>query len=601
LKNRSLPAQLFAGLLLAVVALPLIACRGVNSFIYHSPAQNYAGRPIPPSALLERVLAAYTVNGSQGGLEILDGLRDLRSNPISIINYPEQTSGYVLSYTDGSVIGVNYSTEAASGSVAGFGAQPPSVAAAPAGLLFAGAAESAGVLGVSAAYGAVSLNLPNVDKVVTNPSATIVLAMVRNSNQIYRVVKIPASSAPQYNGSYYPPGYVDCQPVLLPVYCVVPVGNTSRVGATQGTANAAYDHPVNAIFSTDGNTVDILNCGTECGGTTSSVTVLNQSTLVMQNVPTQDPLCGENGHLACATPEPNPLAALPGSTANPVAVPGGVTAGVTDGTNLYVAGQQLQNSGLFAGNLSLLNLTSYAVGATYSIADGNHTRLLFADDGTLWIAASQCTNGVRAAAAAAGVLTQAANTNCLTRVVPNYQYNAATNPTPSTILPVWTANQAYNPGNKVCDAPSTLPGNTTVCDAGNIQVVLTGGTSGGSTPSFNSTLNATTTDNSVTWINMGATTPVQIIPMITPNYNAPGTTTPVVPVLYPNTNLSNSYYGTLYGEAWVQNFHKLYTSYGGQIHAFNTTDGFEINNYLITIQGTVLDVAYMDAESNEAD
>jgi hypothetical protein len=613
LKNRSLPAQLFAGLLLAVVAFPLTACRSVDNSIYRIPAQNYAGRPIPPSALLERVLAAYTVNGSQGGLEILDGLRDLRSNvqntvpaytikgfsagyPISIINYPEQTTGYVLSYTDGSLIAVNYSTEAAAGSVAGFGGTPPSVAAAPGGILYAGAAEFAGVLGVSSPYGQVSLNLPNVDKVVVNPSATVILAMVRNSNQLYRVVKLPATSAP-----IYPPGYVDCQPVLLPVYCVVPVGNTSRVGATQGTAGAAYDHPVNAVFSSDGATVDIVNCGPECGGTAASVTVLNQATLVMQNVPTQDPLCGETGHAACGTAEPNPLAALPGAVANPVPVPGGATVARSDGTNLYIAGQQLQSSGLFAGFLSTLNLTSYTVATPFSISDGNHTRLLFGDNGTLWVGASQCNNGVRAAAAAAGAIDQSANTNCLTRVVPTYQYNATTNPTPPTILPVRSSNAAYTPGNKVCDAPSVLPSGTPVCDAGNVQVVLTGGTTAGTAPTFNAALNGQTTDGTVTWINMGPTTPVQIIPMITPNYNTAGTTTPVVPVLYPNTNLNNTYYGTLYGEAWVQNLGKIYTSYGGQIHAFATNDGYEINNYLITIQGTVLDVAYMDAESNEAD
>ena len=71
-------------------------------------------------------------------------------------------------------------------------------------------------------------------------------------------------------------------------------------------------------------------------------------------------------------------------------------------------------------------------------------------------------------------------------------------------------------------------------------------------------------------------------------------------VLYQNTNLDPVYYGSLSGICWVQNYHKVYTAYGGQIHAFNTVDGSEINNFLITIQGTVLDVAYMDAESDEA-
>jgi hypothetical protein len=92
-----------------------------------------------------------------------------------------------------------------------------------------------------------------------------------------------------------------------------------------------------------------------------------------------------------------------------------------------------------------------------------------------------------------------------------------------------------------------------------------------------------------------------------------------VGVPYPNTDQNQYYYGSLTGICWVQNFYKVYTAYGGQIHAFYTglspnpiqetqqedanggPPGSEINNYNITVQGTVLDVAYMDAETNSAD
>jgi hypothetical protein len=534
LKIRSFPVQLFAGLLLAVVAFSLTACN--THVIYHIPTSNYSGRPIPPSKLLQRVMAAYTVNGSQGGIEILDGLRDLRGNventvpeffikgysepdPISIINFPEQTTGYVLNYTDGTLSTVNYSTEAATGTAATFAPAIPSVAAAPGGILFAGAVESAGILGIAGEYGSVSLNLPNVDKVVVNPSATIVLAMVRNSNQLYRVVKLPATGTPTY-----PPGYIDCQPLLLPTYCVVPVANTAS-----GTGGASvYDRPTDAVFSSDGTSVYVLNCGPECGGTTAGVTVLQQGPLLMQDVPTVNPLT-----------QPAPLATLP--VANPIAVPGGVTAGLTNGSTLYLAGQQLQstgaNKGLFAGNLSLLNLATYTVGSPISISDGNHSRMLFGDSNTLWIGSSNCANGVRAATATAelasqGFTDQAGNYNCLTMV------NLGTATPTATIIP---------------------------------KVVQS---------------------------NVSSVQPVT--------------------VPYPNTNLNPYYYGSLTGICWVQNYYKVYTAYGGQIHAFYTgvnptpdtgpdasyenggTPGLEINNQNITIQGTVLDVAYMDAESNSA-
>ena len=112
-----------------------------------------------------------------------------------------------------------------------------------------------------------------------------------------------------------------------------------------------------------------------------------------------------------------------GPVANPILIPGGVTASNSDGTYLYLAGQQLQTSGpykgLFAGNLTTINLTTYAVSAPVSISDGTHTKLLFADNDTLWIASSHCANGVRAATAATelaaqGFTDQAGNYNCLT-------------------------------------------------------------------------------------------------------------------------------------------------------------------------------------------
>jgi hypothetical protein len=524
LKKRSLSALVVTGLLLAASMLTLSGCRAP---LYYHPEYNYAGRPTPPSGLLERVLVAYTANGSTGGLEILDGLNDLRFNiqntihsygisgysnadPLQIINFPEETTGYVFS-SDGNLNTVNYSTEAGSGLAAGFGAGSPSAAAAPNGGLFAGAAEQAGELVVNSG-GTYALNLPNVDKVVIDQGASVILAMVRNSNTLYRVVKLPAAGNP-----VAPPGSVDCEPLLLPVFCVVPVGGPA------GT----YDHPTNVSFSLDGATAYVLNCGPECGGTTASVAFLQTSALNINTVPTVNPL---------SPGAPSPLTTLP--VANPIPIPGGVTDALSDGTTLYLSGQQLQASGpyagLFAGNLTLLNLSSYTAGAPVSISDGTHTRMLFADNNTLWIGSSQCSTGVRAAVAAQqlaanGTTNQAGNYNCLTMV-----------------------------------------------------------TLGGATPT------------------------AQIVPAVTQSPTSP------VTVPYPNTNQNQYYYGSLTGICWVQNLHKVYTAYGGQIHAFYTgisstpvvepynqnanggPAGTEINNYNITVQGTVNDVAYIDALTNSA-
>ena len=527
MKNRSFSALVASGLLLATATLALTACG--RTVLYKDPEHNYAGRPIPPSNLLQRVMATYTANGSSGGAEVLDGLRDLRGNvqntikffnitgysealPTTIFNFPEQTTGYVFSSNDGALSVINYSKESGGGVAATFAANAPSAAAAPAGATFAGAAEQAGLLVLNVGGASYNLNLPNVYKVVTNVSGTVTLAMVRNSDTLYRIVQLPSTVNP-----VLPPGEVDCQPVLLPVFCVVPVAGT-------------YDRPSNASFSLDGSTVYVLNSGPELGGKESSVTFLQTAKLNVNLVPTVNPL---------SVGAPSPMSSLP--VANPVPIPGGATVSLADNSYLYIAGQQLQTSGayngLFAGKLTLLNLSSYTVGDPISISDGTHTRLLFADDNTLWIGASQCANGVRAAVAAqqlasAGVTTQDGNYNCLTMA------------------------------------------------------------------------------------KIGSSTPTaQVLPVVT---QVPSGATGGTGVPYPNTNQNPYYYGSLTGICWVQNYHKVYTAYGGQVHAFYTgvasnpitvsegqnpnggPAGTELNNFNFTVQGTVLDVAYMDAETNSA-
>lgn len=561
LKIRSVKAQLFAGLILAASTLVLGACRKP---LYYYPEYNYAGRPTPPSGLLYRVMAAYNAGSLGGGLEILDAKNDLRGNiqntithysisgysetdPLTIMNYPEQTTGYVYSLNDGAITDVNYSKETSSGSVLTLSANAPSAAATPTGIIFAGAIEQTGQLVMSTGGSSYAFSVPNVDKVVVNDGATVVLAMVRNSNTLYRIVKLPATTTP-----VLPPGYVDCEPLLLPTYCVVPVAGT-------------YDRPTNVYFSLDGNTAYVLNCGPECGGNTASVTFLSTAALQYTNVPTVNPL---------SAGAPSPLQTLP--VANPVPIPGGVTDAIADSSYLYLAGQQLQNNGLFAGNLTLLNLTTDKIDHTYSISDGTHTRMIFGDYNTLWIGSSQCTNGVRAALAAAGGTTQAANTNCLTRFTTGSTYAGGSN----AVLPSWAANTAYAVGQQITDGT-------------NVEVVQTAGTSSGSAPSWQAANDATTKDGSVTWVNIGAASPVQIIPAVTPNST-------LLTVQYPNTDQNLYYYDNLTGICWVQGEYKMYTAYGGQIHAFNTIDGSERNNTNVTIQGTVNDVAYMDALTNEA-
>ena len=500
MKNRSiliksLCAQILCGVLLAFATVGLTSCHSDTYLAYKFPTFTFANRPVPPSLLANRVMIAVTTNGiSQGSLQIVDAKRDLRSNiqntktsfsvsgyasgfPDLIINYPAEITGFVYSNAQGDIQIVNYGKEAVTGAAGTFPAKSTGLAIPSNFGHIYSAEESIGQLGVidnstGKTYGLV---LPNVFQVVVNQGDTVVLAMVRNSNTIYRLVKLNENQFPTSTAADVAIGAADCEPFNLPVYCIVPVNTGSNTNA--------FDRPTGAYFSLDGNSAYIFNCGQECGGNTSSVTYLQQGVLEYNNIPT-------------AVPDASAFATQ-------VLVPGGVTAAVSNGTTLYVSGQQLQPDGLFAGNLSIINLATNTVTGQYSISDGTHSKMLFADNNTLWIGSQFCATGERAHQAALGVTTQAANYNCLT---------------------------SFNLG----------------------------------------------------------TLAVSIVPFVTQ-----GSATAVVQ--YPNTNQNQYYYGDLTGLCWVQGFNKVYTAYGGQVHIFSTVDNSEINNKNVIVQGTALDVAYMDA------
>ena len=550
--------RIFCAFALAVVTLGLSSCHSAQYYYYKFPEYTYAGRPIPPSKLAERVMISVTVNGSTGSLQIVDALRDIRNNventipsfsingygsgyPISIFNFPAETTGYVYSTSDGSLNRIDYSAEASKGSVGTFQSGNGALAIPQAFTRFYGAEESLGILEIidNASGGVYALNLPNVYQVFSNAGDTVAVAMVRNSNTLYRVFKLNQSQYPTEQAAIAGTGSVDCQPQINPVYCVAPV---------QGT----YDRPTGAYFSLDGTKVYILNCGPECGGNTASVTVLQQGPMNNNTIP-QAGVAGSNPFVAN------------------VPVPGGVTTALSDGTTLYLAGQQLQTDGLFEGFLSTMDLASNTVTGKYPIADGNHSKMLFADNNTLWIGSQYCATGERAKLAYLGATGQSANYGCLTRFVLGT----------GAILPTWTAGTAFTAGQEVTDGINT-------------QVVQQAGTSGSSAPSWSASIDGTTKDGGVTWVNIGPTTRAQIIPAVTPNNAA-------LPVSYPNQNNNQYYYGNLTGLCWVQNFNKMYTAYGGQVHIFSTVDGSEIDNEFVRVQGTALDVAYLDALTDGAD
>ncbi len=137
---------------------------------------------------------------------------------------------------------------------------------------------------------------------------------------------------------------------------------------TKGTACTVvggFDQPVWGVFGADDSTVFVMNCGPECGGTTSSVQALNTST---------------------------------GTAGTPVPV-SAATMGMLNGTTLFVAGTRNALPG--QGLLNTLDVSSGTPvpGSVKDVAisDGFHTRMALAGNNKLFIGSINCTNNASSA------------------------------------------------------------------------------------------------------------------------------------------------------------------------------------------------------------
>jgi hypothetical protein len=395
-----------------VVAAALAGC-GTTTY--------FAGRVLPPSGLANRVLIAVqnpSASGS-GALGFVDAFYDIRykynstntapafsisgysgSLPISIQNMPEEQQGAVYGSGDGSYTLVNYATESATkNTVSGLNGLSSSIFISRSLTYVVAANQSSHVLTVvNRATGAsYPFNLPGVYRVSMNPGGSMALAFVQNSNYIYYLLQLTSAQTISFSGgpSSWPMGAVDCEPYNEPGWCLFQALDPASTPASGNTPAKiiplTFDRPVKAVFSADGGTAYILNCGPECGGTAASVSSMPVAPMIFLvgqqsgTLPTQSALNG-----------------------NTLAIPGGASNALPDGSTLYVVGQQpqqVQGQTLFAGNLTVVTLptgsaTAMKAAAPISISDGAPgavSRMLEADDNTLWIGMTKCANGVRAA------------------------------------------------------------------------------------------------------------------------------------------------------------------------------------------------------------
>jgi hypothetical protein len=387
------------------VAAALAGCGGTTYF---------AGRSLPPSGLTNRVIIAIQNPSTitKGALQLVDAYYDTRSGyngkpgsfsisgfsgalPITIQSMPEEELADVYSSGDGSLATINYATEGSSGSAAsGLNGFSSSIFATRNQTYIFAASQGSRVLTVldHVTGGSYPLSLPGVYRVSVNPGGSVALAFAQNSNFVYYPRKLTSAQAIAYSAGpgSWPKAAVDCEPQSAPVYCLFQAQSPDNIDATGNYYGAplVFDRPVKAVFSADGGTAYVLNCGPECGGSKASITPLPVAPMIF--------LIGQQS----GTLPTNP--ALSGSM---IAIPGGATNALVDSSTLYVVGQKpqlMQGQTLFAGNLTVVNYSKspVAVSSPISISDGapgGVSRMLLADDNTLWIGSTQCNNGVRAA------------------------------------------------------------------------------------------------------------------------------------------------------------------------------------------------------------
>jgi hypothetical protein len=66
-----------------------------------------------------------------------------------------------------------------------------------------------------------------------------------------------------------------------------------------------------------------------------------------------------------------------------------------------------------------------------------------------------------------------------------------------------------------------------------------------------------------------------------------------------NTSTIDAYQGDGTGIAAVEGLHKVYTTEGGQVYIYNTTNMAELDNTNVTLAGTAIDCAYMDGTTDD--
>lgn len=329
----------------------LLAAALAATFSFVSCGSNGPSISKPPSGITTRVLASQGVltSASASGLVIIDGEVDVlaRANEISAGNSPglmaispNRTTLLAFDSSSNSVNVINTSRESLTGGVplpgpttsmvalnTGFGYA--AVPSAP----FQNGPSLGAVIVMNLTVGgiAATISVPNAQTVVASSDGTEILVFSNDSNVVTVIY-----------------------PLLV------------NTGAPFTTTVSGFDRPDYALFSSDGTTAYVLNCGPECGGTQASVQTLNLANLTL------------------GTPVPVD----------------GATIGWLNAPTLYVAGNSPTNfscagettAAVTCGRLDLVDLGSMTVTSSAVITDGTHNRIDMSSNGQLFVGSDACTN-----------------------------------------------------------------------------------------------------------------------------------------------------------------------------------------------------------------
>jgi hypothetical protein len=326
----------------------------------------------PPSGIFERVAVSQRVSTGFviGGLIILDAENDTlptHSGEIQAGGSPglmalsaNRASLLTFDSSNNSVQVVNATTEQNTGSISLPGPTTSLAVPGTTGVAYAavsnttingydpGAVE---VLNLNNPSITMAISVPKAQTVISNAGGTQLLVFSNDSDSVSVVSP----------GVAVGPVDTSCDSAL----------NTANLSNSVCTIVPGFDRPVFAIYGS-GSVAYILNCGAECGGTQSSVAVLDLS----------------------ATPVPTITKTIPVN---------GATMALLSGTTLYVAGSPPgvtctpanYPNAIPCGTLDIVDLNSQTdtnFASPITITDGQHTRMDMSLNNQLFVGALKCTN-----------------------------------------------------------------------------------------------------------------------------------------------------------------------------------------------------------------